>query len=122
MTGLLSVRKEEWIDPAGQHVERYVWRSTHWMPTVPEPLIDDPAPLRHAVRRAFSETANVVRFLVTGAVRLAQGKLTVQAISGPIAIYDVAGKAGARSTRRQSRWCARSRASRSRSRAPRPKR
>jgi len=99
MSGLLRVQREEWTDASGQHVERYVWRSTHWAPTVPEPLVDEPTPLRSAIRLAFAETANVTRFLVTGAVRLAQGKLTVQAISGPITIYDAAGRAGARGTR-----------------------
>jgi regulator of sigma E protease len=99
MSGLLRVHKEEWTDASGQHVERYVWRSTHWAPTVPEPLVDEPTPVRSALKLAFTETANVVRFLVTGAVRLVQGKLTVQAISGPITIYDVAGRAGARGTR-----------------------
>ena len=99
MTGLLRVRKEEWIDAGGQHVERYVFRSTHWTPTVPQPLVDDPHPVRDAIRDAFDETASVVRFLVTGAVRLVQGRLTVQAISGPLTIYDVAGRAGARGAR-----------------------
>jgi regulator of sigma E protease len=99
MTGLLRVRKEEWVDASGQHVERYVWRSTHWSPTVPQPLVDDPAPLRHAVRDAFVETVSVVRFIVGSAVRLLEGKIRVAAISGPIAIYDVAGRAGARGAR-----------------------
>jgi regulator of sigma E protease len=99
MTGVLRVRKEEWVDAAGQHVERYVFRTTHWTPTVPPALVDEPAPVRTAMRRALGETAHVVRFLATGAMRLVQGKLTVRAISGPITIYDVAGRAGARGAR-----------------------
>jgi regulator of sigma E protease len=99
LTGLLRVRKEEWTDASGEHVERYVWRSTHWMPTLPQALVDDPSMIGNAVRASFAETANVMRFIVTGAVRLAQGKLKVEAISGPITIYDVAGRAGARGAR-----------------------
>lgn len=99
MTGVLRVRKEEWVDAAGQHVERYVWRTTHWTPTLPGPLVDEPAPVRSAIARAVAETTHVVRFLGTGALRLLQGKLTVRAISGPITIYDVAGRAGARGPR-----------------------
>lgn len=99
MTGVLRVRKEEWVDSAGQHVERYVFRTTHWTPMVPPALVDEPAPVRTAIRRAFGETAHVVRFLASGAVRLVQGKLTVRAISGPITLYDVAGRAGARGAR-----------------------
>jgi regulator of sigma E protease len=99
MTGVLRVRKEEWVDTAGQHVERHVFRTTHWTPMVPPPLVDEPAPVRTAMRRALGETAHVVRFLASGAVRLVQGKLTVRAISGPITIYDVAARAGARGAR-----------------------
>ena len=99
MTGLLRVRKEEWTDASGDHVERYVWRSTHWTPTVPQPLVADPSMITNAVRASFAETANVMRFIVTGAIRLAQGRLAVAAISGPITIYDVAGRAGARGAR-----------------------
>jgi regulator of sigma E protease len=51
------------------------------------------------VRDAFVETVSVVKFIVGSAVRLLQGKIRVAAISGPIAIYDVAGRAGARGAR-----------------------
>ncbi len=99
MTGLLRVRKEEWTDPGGEHVERFVFRSTHWAPTLPAPLIDEPAPVRRAARMAVRETVHVVRFIATSAVNLVQGKLTVRSLSGPLSIYDVAGRAGARGTR-----------------------
>jgi regulator of sigma E protease len=98
MTGLLRVRKEEW-DSGGEHVERYVFRSTHWSPTVPEPLVDEPAPVRRAMSAAVRETGHVIRFIGTAASQLVSGKLTMRALSGPISIYDVAGRAGARGTR-----------------------
>lgn len=99
MTGVLRVRKEEWTDGAGEKLERYVFRSTHWTPTVPLPLVEDPSPLRRAVRDAVFETAHVSRFLATSVVRLVRGELTLKSISGPITIYDVAGRAGARGAR-----------------------
>jgi regulator of sigma E protease len=99
MTGLLRVRKEEWTDPGGEHVERYVFRSTHWAPTVPAALLDEPAPIRRAARMAVRETIHVVRFIAASAQHLVQGKLTVRSLSGPLSIYDVAGRAGARGAR-----------------------
>lgn len=99
MTGLLRVRKEEWIDATGEHVERFVFRSTHWAPTVPSPMIDEPAPLTRAASLAIGETVRVVKFVGTSALHLVQGKLDVRAIAGPLSIYDVAGRAGARGTR-----------------------
>ena len=99
MTGLLRIRKEEWTDASGEHVERYMFRSTHWAPTIPLPLIDEPAPIRRAARMALRETLHVVRFIATAATHLASGKLTVRSLSGPLSIYDVAGRAGARGTR-----------------------
>jgi regulator of sigma E protease len=99
MSGLLRVRKEEWTDPSGEHVERFVFRSTHWSPTVPLAPIAHPAPLGRAVRLAAAETARVVRFIATSLVDLIRGRTSVRAISGPITIYDVAGRAGARGAR-----------------------
>lgn len=99
MTGLLRIRKEEWTDAAGEHVERYMFRSTHWAPTLPLPLISEPAPIRRAARMAVRETLHVVRFIATAASHLVSGKLTVRSLSGPLSIYDVAGRAGARGTR-----------------------
>jgi regulator of sigma E protease len=99
MTGLLRVRKEEWVDGTGEHVERYVFRSSHWTPTVPAALIDEPAPIRRAIVGAFEQTAHVVRFIGTATSHLLRGKITMRAISGPISIYDVAGRGGARGAR-----------------------
>jgi regulator of sigma E protease len=99
MTGLLRVRKEEWTDATGEHIERYVFRSSHWTPTMPAALIDEPSPVRRAIVAAFGQTADVVRFIGTATSHLLRGKITMRAISGPISIYDVAGRAGARGAR-----------------------
>ena len=56
----------------------------------------NPHPLRYAVRRGIEETASVVKFIVVGIVRLAQGRVSLSSVGGPITIYDVAGEAGAK--------------------------
>lgn len=99
MTGLFRVRKEEWTDPTGVPVERYVFRTTHWTPTLPSPLEVEEADAGRALRLAVVETGNLVQFLAVSGVRLVQGRISVDAISGPLAIYDAAGRAGARGTR-----------------------
>jgi regulator of sigma E protease len=50
------------------------------------------------VRRAVGETTAVVRFIAVGLVRLAQGRVSLSTVSGPITLYDVAGQAGAKGT------------------------
>jgi regulator of sigma E protease len=99
MSGLFRVRKEEWTDPTGVAVERYVFRTTHWTPTLPWPLDEEEADVGRAMRLAVVETGSLVKFLAVSGVRLLQGKISVEAISGPLAIYDAAGRAGARGTR-----------------------
>jgi regulator of sigma E protease len=99
MTGLFRVRKEEWTDGGGAAVERYVFRTTHWMPTLPSPLEEADADVGRAIKLAFVETGSLLEYLAVSGARLVQGKISVEAISGPLAIYDAAGRAGARGTR-----------------------
>src|SRR5215831_19332906 len=98
MSGTIQLRREQWTDDNGQHFDRYVMRTTHWIPSAPEPFVENPRPIRYALRSAFEETADVMRFILVGIVRLAEGKVSLSSISGPITIYDVAGEAGARGT------------------------
>ncbi len=99
MTGLLRVRKEEWTDAGGGKVERYVFRTTHWTPTVAAPLQEEDANAGRALRLAIAETGSLLRYLAVGGARLLRGQIGVEAISGPIAIYDAAGRAGVRGAR-----------------------
>jgi regulator of sigma E protease len=96
MAGTFQVRREQWEDDYGQHYERVVFRTTHWVPLAPDKLIAHPHPLFFAIRRAFQETANVLRFIGLGLWRALQGRLDFASVSGPITIYDIAGQAGAR--------------------------
>lgn len=96
MSGTFQLRKESWNDELGQHYERYVFRTASAAAKAPPVLVPNPHPLIHAVRRGVEETVSAVKFIVVGFVRIAQGRVSVAAVSGPITLYDVAGDAGAK--------------------------
>lgn len=98
MSGAFQMRKERWNDELGQHYERYVFRTTHWMPRAPAKLVPNPHPVLYAVKRGALETKNAIKFIVVGFVRILQGRVSLAAVSGPITLYDVAGDAGAKGT------------------------
>lgn len=98
MSGTIQMRREQWEDEYGQHFDRYVMRTQHWIPFAPEQLIENPAPFRYALRSAVEETMDVMRFISIGFLRLVEGRISLSSLSGPITIYDVAGEAGARGT------------------------
>ena len=96
MAGSFQLRKERWDDDLGQHYERYVFRSTHWQPRVAPKLVPNPHLVSYAVTRGFQETVAAIKFIVVGFVRIAQGRVSLATVSGPITLYDVAGDAGAK--------------------------
>jgi regulator of sigma E protease len=98
MSGTIQMRREQWTDDYGQHFDRYVMRTTHWIPSAAEPFVENPHAVRYALRNAFEETADVMRFILVGIVRVVEGRVSLSSLSGPITIYDVAGEAGARGT------------------------
>jgi regulator of sigma E protease len=50
------------------------------------------------MEKAVEETIDVTRFILVGIVRLAQGRLSLESLSGPITIYEVAGEEGRKGT------------------------
>jgi regulator of sigma E protease len=96
MRGFFQLRKEQWDDEFGQHFERYVFRSDDWMPNAPDRLVPNPHPFTYAVRRGIEETRSVIKFISVGMIRLAQGRVSLSSVSGPITLYDIAGQAGAK--------------------------
>jgi regulator of sigma E protease len=98
MAGQFQLREEEWDDEYGQHYRRYVFRTDHWMPNAPDTVVPNPSPVTYALRRGFEETWSGIKFTVIGVVRLAQGRMSLSSVSGPITIYDIAGQAGAKGT------------------------
>jgi regulator of sigma E protease len=94
-SGEFQMRREEFSDPRGQTFRRqYVLPIQHWTPVAPEERVAHPAPLRYALVKAVEETVDVTRLVVVGLVRLAQGRLSLKTLSGPITIYQVAGEEG----------------------------
>jgi regulator of sigma E protease len=98
MEGLFQLRREEWSDEFGQHFERYVFRTMHWMPRAPDVLVPNPSRLLYAIVRGVEETSRAVRLTAVTLVRLVEGRLSLSNVSGPITIYDMAGQAGAMGT------------------------
>ncbi len=96
MAGTFQLRREQWDDELGQHYERYVFRTTHWVPVARGGLVANPHPLLYAIGRGVEETGNVIQFIAVGFVRLVQGRVSLSNVSGPITLYDIAGQAGAK--------------------------
>jgi regulator of sigma E protease len=96
--GHFQLRKEQWDDEFGQHYERYVFRTDHWVPAAPDRMVPNPRPLVNAVTRGVEETASVVKFISVGMLRLLQGRVSLSSVGGPITMYDIAGQAGAQGT------------------------
>jgi regulator of sigma E protease len=98
MRGFFQVRTEEWDDEFDQHHKRYVFRTDHWLPPAPDRLVPNPHPLPYAIRRAVVQTWSVIKFISVAMLRLAQGRLSLSTVSGPITMYDIAGQAAAQGT------------------------
>ena len=94
--GNVELRHEWFTDEGGEAHERYALRMEHWAPVVAEPLVEHPHRFAYAGRRAVEKTLEVGRFLVVGIGHLVEGKVSLSQIAGPIAIYEVAGREGAK--------------------------
>jgi regulator of sigma E protease len=92
--GTFQMRREDFTDANGQTFARYVLRLQHWVPLAPEGPVEHPSPVSYAFSKAVQETTDVTRFIVVGIVRLFQGRLSLDSLSGPMTIYEVAGEEG----------------------------
>ncbi|MFO0549660.1 MAG: RIP metalloprotease RseP [Polyangiaceae bacterium] len=90
-SGEIRLRKELYIDEYGTERPRYVMRARNWAPVVPEPSTESPRAMRNAFVLALEETYDVGRFIVVGIVRIAEGKVSLSTLGGPITVYDVVG-------------------------------
>ncbi len=93
-SGTFLLRREEFTDEHGQSFVHYVLPVQQWVPLAPEQRVEHPTPLRYAMQRAVEETVDVTRFLLVGLVRVAEGRVSLKSLSGPITIYEVAGQEG----------------------------
>jgi regulator of sigma E protease len=92
--GTFQVRREVFTDEYGQSYEEYVLDVQQWLPVASEQRVDHPAPIRYALQNAVTETVDATRFILVCIVRLAQGRLSLDNLSGPITIYKIAGEEG----------------------------
>jgi regulator of sigma E protease len=93
-SGEFQMRREEFRDETGQTFARYSFRVQNWIPLAPEEFVDHPTPVRYALTKAVEETVGVTKFIVKLLGRAAQGRVSLNTLSGPITIYEVAGEEG----------------------------
>ena len=60
--------------------------------------VEHPTPVRYALEKAVEETVDVTRFTLVCIVRLLQGRLSWESLSGPMTIYEIAGEEGRKGT------------------------
>jgi len=116
-SGQFQVRREDFVDESGQRYSRYVlpcgsWANLvqrgesgcdadsprQWLPLSLEQRVEHPAPIGYAFEKAVDRTIAATKFISLTFLRLAQGRLSLQKISGPIAIYEIAGREGRKGT------------------------
>jgi regulator of sigma E protease len=88
VAGAFALRPSVWTDEFGQRYTGLVFRTDHWLPTVSEATVPNPAPTTYAIRHAWRETGEVLQFLSLTIVRLLQGRLPISTVGGPMMIYD----------------------------------
>jgi regulator of sigma E protease len=112
-SGTFQVRRENFTDEHGQTFAKYFlpcgsWANRaqlqagmcsassvqQWLPLAIEERVEHPAPIRYALQKAVEETLDVTRFILVGLYRLAQGRMSLDSLSGPITIYEMAGEEG----------------------------
>ncbi len=97
-SGEFQIRREDFTDEHGQTFAWYRFRVQHWIPLAPEEFVEHPTPVRYAFMKAVEKTVDVTRFVVVLLVRAAQGRISLDSLSGPITIYEVAGEEGRKGT------------------------
>lgn len=95
-SGTIELRREDYLDEYGEHRPRFFVRVSNWSPSVPEPWVHNPSRVEFAFRSALTETYDVIRFIVVGIVRIAEGKVSMSTLGGPITVYDVVGEESAK--------------------------
>jgi regulator of sigma E protease len=112
-SGTFQIRRENFTDEHGQTFAKYFlpcgsWASRvqqqvglcsassvqQWLPLAIEERVEQPGAIRYALQKAVEETVDVARFTLVGLYRLAQGRMSLDSLSGPITIYEMAGEQG----------------------------
>ncbi len=97
-SGTFQMRREDFTDEHGQTFARYVFGVRHWVPLSAAGWVEHPYPVRYALSKAVGETIDVTLFILSGMRRLIEGRLSLDSLSGPITLYEVAGEEGRKGT------------------------
>ncbi len=92
-SGSFRVGREDYTDEFGGHFTRLM-RVKNWTPLALEELVDHPSPVSYAIEKSLEKTVDVTRFLFVALVRIVQGRVGLDSLSGPITLYEVAGEEG----------------------------
>jgi len=93
MGARFRLQHERRVTDQGVPIDRYVVGMQHWVPMRTEPPTENESLLTYAVIRAFEKTWELTEVTVYTVIRLLQGRLSVDAIGGPLTIFEVAGEA-----------------------------
>ena len=96
--GKFRMRREDFTDENGQSFARYRLLAQHWVPLAPEQRVEHPAPVSYALAKAVDKTVDVTRFILDLIAKAAQGRISLDSLSGPITIYEIAGQEGRKGT------------------------
>lgn len=96
--GEFQMRREDFTDESGQTFARYRFRVQHWIPLAPDELVEHPNPVRYALTKAVEKTVGVTKFIIVLFGQALQGRVSLDSLSGPITIYEVAGEEGRKGT------------------------
>jgi regulator of sigma E protease len=96
LSGTVQIRKESWIDESNQVHARYMVRAGHFCPEAAPDYVEHNHRILFAAKQSLIQTANVIRFIVVGALRMVQGRMSLTHVSGIVRLYEIAGEAGAR--------------------------
>ena len=92
-SGTFQVGREDFTDEYGQHFSRLM-RVKNWTPLALEDRVAHPSPISYALEKSVEKTIDVTRFLLVAIVRIFQGRVSLDSLSGPITLYEVAGEEG----------------------------
>lgn len=88
-----GLAREHGVTAEGERYDRTVLGIRNWLPTQIDPPVPNPHPITYALRQSVRATMDVVVLTVYSVVRLLQGRLSVKAIGGPLAMLEYAGSA-----------------------------
>jgi regulator of sigma E protease len=110
-SGTFQVRREDFVGPQGERFHRYLlpcgsWANRmetgtpgcapgsiqQWLPLALEERVEHPTPIRYAFEKAIEETWSVTRLVSLTFVRLVQTRASLEDLTGPIGIYEIAGR------------------------------